>query len=149
MTCSRVRKLASAYLDHELAGSESLAVRAHLADCPVCAAEVEQTAAVCRQLAALSPVDPSKELPVRLRSAIASETRRRKTSNWAFGGALAAAAAAGAIGAVWLYRASGSEAESPASRTVAVEGAVDQTYVASTDPFGSPVPVIPANLGGN
>lgn len=58
MNCWRVKNLLSAFLDNELDGSTTKAVREHLADCPACAREAEHLSFLKSALADLQHQPP-------------------------------------------------------------------------------------------
>ncbi|MCX8052820.1 MAG: anti-sigma factor [Armatimonadetes bacterium] len=62
MNCRRVMNLISAYVDGELAGTEMLAIRRHLSECPECCQEYESVRQVKQALSRLRTVFPRNDL---------------------------------------------------------------------------------------
>lgn len=62
MTCDKIRESLADYLMGELSDETLRAVRAHLADCPACRAEIEELTAVWTKLGVLPIEQPSPEL---------------------------------------------------------------------------------------
>jgi anti-sigma factor RsiW len=61
MNCHRVTNLMSAFVDGELTGTEMLAIRRHISDCPDCAAEYESLKMTKLALARLRTVVPRED----------------------------------------------------------------------------------------
>lgn len=103
-TPHRIERQLSAYLDGELAPAEMAEVRAHLADCDHCRAELEELRACKDLLARLRPIEPPPDLETSLLDGLSSSTR---TSWFAWprpAMALAAVALAGVLVAVPVVR---------------------------------------------
>ena len=62
MNCRRVVNLMSAFVDGELTGTEMLAIRRHIGDCPECARERESLRMTKLALARLRTVAPREDL---------------------------------------------------------------------------------------
>jgi len=58
MSCARIERSLSAYVDGELDGVEMLAVRAHLRECHACNARHDSMVAMKRMLSSLSVAEP-------------------------------------------------------------------------------------------
>ena len=77
MNCVRVETLLSAYLDRELSGEESLAIREHLRHCPSCAQEMEDLRAVKSVAMRMAPVEPSDDLLAKMKASITEPEPKR------------------------------------------------------------------------
>ncbi|MEI6913979.1 MAG: anti-sigma factor [Armatimonadota bacterium] len=66
MTCGRIDRLISAYLDGELSGADMMLVREHIRSCKACEADLESEKRVKRVLGGLNPVKPSAGFEARL-----------------------------------------------------------------------------------
>lgn len=87
MSCLKVRKLISAYLDHQLAGDENDSVGRHLAICRECGARREQLAKLHVALRGAPAARPPAALAMRLR-VLASHERARRLNRRGFAGSL-------------------------------------------------------------
>lgn len=77
MSCQKVQKVVSAYLDQTLAGDEQDRVAQHLAGCRECAARSEQVRHLRVALQSLPPVGVPPEVEGRLRVLVSHERARR------------------------------------------------------------------------
>lgn len=138
MTCRNVRNKLSAYIDGELTGSEMLAIRSHIAQCPECDREERSQRAFKRLLGAMPCVEPPSGLEDRLLTAIRKE--QKSTASWwpqIKMASLTAGAAATAMFAILTF------AKKPANESVradtteitAFDATRDQAYVAGSDPL--------------
>ena len=66
MTCREIRQQLSAYLDGELSPEESRSVRAHVASCPACRAELESLRRTIEAVKDLPPVAAPHDLKQRI-----------------------------------------------------------------------------------
>jgi anti-sigma factor RsiW len=123
----------SALLDGELPPDDEQAVRAHLASCPTCEAELEEVRSARSWVQALPAVDPPFGLIERL-----SATRRRR---WWAAASLAAAAAVSVafVGALPAREAAVDPAVANLVRTHAVTASVDGEPVSQLATAGVPV----------
>ena len=69
MNCKKVQPLLSAYVDQELTGADSLAVRDHLRTCAVCQYEADQIQSL-KGMMSLKPVAIPDGLEARLNKAV-------------------------------------------------------------------------------
>jgi anti-sigma factor RsiW len=105
MTCSEAREWIGAYADNELDLGQSAELRAHLATCDECSAELEAIRSLSVSVKKVVPFEAPERLARRIEAALPKPERRPKP----FGG-FALAFAAGlvvAVGAVSLIRLSG------------------------------------------
>ncbi len=148
MTCHHASSLLSAYLDRELPGVESLAVREHLRECPSCRAESEALASVKLVLGNLKVPEPTAGVEARLHRAV-FVSNRRPSGQLAVMGLVALSSAAAAFLAIRLSTpvqqpvkpvatASHSELQRPA----------DDAYIWGTDPLGGGVPAVTVGYAG-
>ncbi|MCC6749439.1 MAG: zf-HC2 domain-containing protein [Deltaproteobacteria bacterium] len=106
MSCVRIQRRLSAFLDGELSPRRAAAVRRHLAECPGCdraAGELRQLAQLAGRLATH---EPSAELLPRILAAVPPE-RREIARSWGRGGwwlALGSAVAAAGMLVLVLHR---------------------------------------------
>lgn len=95
MTCRACERLLDAWNDGELTGRESLAVRAHLADCRGCRHELERIrelkTMLCARAARPEPTPPSAEAMI-ARARRGASPRAWEPPLWAYGAVAAAAA---------------------------------------------------------
>jgi mycothiol system anti-sigma-R factor len=93
ITCHEVRFHLAAYVDGELGPADTLAVGAHVADCPHCGPVLERE----RQFRAVLRQQPRESAPAELRARILARCRRdawgRRLRPWGIGSGIAAAAA--------------------------------------------------------
>ncbi|CAN5612445.1 hypothetical protein BH11ARM2_BH11ARM2_39290 [soil metagenome] len=73
MNCNRVQGLLNAYLDREMTGRETLAVRQHLKGCDQCRALADELSLVKSFLGRLPDPEPSPDFEARLLHAIHAE----------------------------------------------------------------------------
>jgi hypothetical protein len=125
VTCERAPSFLGAYVLGALDPDERRGAEQHLADCPVCAAELEEFRGLTALLdrvpvdeVTAEPVTPSPELFDRVAAAARRPARRR----WALAAAAAAVVAVG--GVAWAVTAGG--AEDP---RIATAGSVRMTVV--------------------
>ncbi len=152
MTCVRAGQGLSAYVDGELSGREALAVRAHVAQCPQCAAERDRLIEIKQALEAMPSLEPPPGLEARLKAAVRAEAAtRRQTRVPALAGIGACAVAGAALAMIALANADPSRRPlAPVSQPpiAAVDSVADQAYVIGSDPLGGATPVLPASFGG-
>jgi anti-sigma factor RsiW len=123
----------SALLDAELAAADELVVRAHLAGCPACAAELHAVAEARSWVRGLPAVDPPFGFYERL---LATPRRRR----WAAASLVAAAAASVAfVGVLPAREAPVNPAVATLIRTHAVTASVDGDPVSQLATVGVPM----------
>lgn len=86
MNCKQASPLLSAYLDGELDGRDSIAVRGHVTRCPICEHELEALRSLKRALGALPAAEPPAALESRVRAALAERqatpSARGRTLPW-------------------------------------------------------------------
>lgn len=104
MTCKCVSHKITGYLDGELPGHEMLAIRAHLHDCPACAAEAEALCSLKFQLANLPIAEAPADFEDRLLRAVRLEagpslTKRQVAARWGLG---LVAASAASFAVMWF-----------------------------------------------
>jgi anti-sigma factor RsiW len=123
----------AAYLDGELPEAQAAEVRAHIATCPACAAEIAEAVALKRSLvAAKGHFSPRAELRARIRKAIAAK-KKVKRSQW-FWLPVGAVAAMLLIFAVWVHTTQRPDAMSEvADLHVSMLSSVNPVDVVSTD----------------
>lgn len=149
MNCRCAQNLLSAYVDGELAGVEMLRLREHLGVCPACREEVEELRAMKRMLGMAREVEPPAGFEDRLASIVLASSPARKspaTPVWRL--ALTTSLAAATIVFVLLQvmrptPASNGARTAPAD--VAFDVQSDQSYMATSDPFGGQAPVMPVS----
>lgn len=73
MNCKQVQSLLNAYLDREMTGRETLAIRRHLEECRECRVQADELSQVKSVLGALPNPEPSTDFEARLLSAIHAE----------------------------------------------------------------------------
>jgi anti-sigma factor RsiW len=123
----------SALLDGQLAGADERSVRAHVARCPACAAELRAVDLARSWVRGLPAVDPPFGFYERL---VATPRRRR----WAAASLAAAAAASVAfVGVLPAREAPVSPAVASLIRTHAVTASVDGDLVSQLAPAGVPM----------
>jgi len=147
MNCRYVLSRLSAYIDGELAGSEMLAIRAHVARCRDCGLEEAEIRAFKRALGSLPSVVPSEGFEERLLRAVrTSEMQTPAFRGLRFAPYFAVVALSVVLIGVIALRPRPSSHSRPAS-TVAqsFELSRDQAYVAGTDPLGVGPVAIPVS----
>ena len=90
MTCSRVQKLLSAYIDRELSQNETLVVRKHLISCSECNKILEGLTELKEQFDEINTVEPPPDLWANVQNAIlagelATDSRDGRQRFWANG----------------------------------------------------------------
>ncbi|HRF60523.1 MAG TPA: anti-sigma factor [Fimbriimonadaceae bacterium] len=149
MNCRCAQNLLSAYVDGELAGVEMLRLREHLGVCPACREEVEALRAMKRLLSRSPQVEPPAGFEDRLAAIVLTSdaTRHRPgTPIWRL--ALTTSLAAATIVFVLLQVMRPSPASNGARTApadVAFDVQSDQSYMATSDPFGGQAPVMPVS----
>ena len=78
MNCCKVQSLLSAYIDRELTGRESLAIRDHVACCQPCCSEYESILRVKQLAGRLSTVEPKDELLAQIQAAVSVAEQQRR-----------------------------------------------------------------------
>ncbi|RYG40670.1 hypothetical protein EON79_22205, partial [bacterium] len=73
MNCKQVQSLLGAYLDREMTGTETLAIRDHLDACALCRTESEDLAQLKSLLGALPDPEPAPDFEARLMQAVRAE----------------------------------------------------------------------------
>jgi anti-sigma factor RsiW len=102
MQCDLEPMKLAAYLDGEVPEAQAAAVRAHIAACLVCAAEVAEMVALKRGLlAARGRSSPSADFRARVRQQISAKKKTRMMPNWMWP-ALATVAAMLMISVAWV-----------------------------------------------
>ncbi len=105
MTCQELEKFLYPYLDGEFQPEERLEVEAHLSRCPACAQRVHEEARMQQALrrAAREAVEGTRA-PASLRAGLREGLRReqRRTRQWQWARASAAALVVVASGGVWM-----------------------------------------------
>ncbi len=150
MSCDRVRRQLTSYLDGELEGSDGSVVRGHLRECAACREVAGEEAMLRDQLRQLPTLDPPPSLwagvQAQLAAAEVADAKRpawrRALARWApvaprfAAGTLVAAAA---VGVLWWrsHRGSADEVPTAPSRDLAV--------VPAPAPAPAPSPPPPAN----
>ncbi|HRK21692.1 MAG TPA: zf-HC2 domain-containing protein [Fimbriimonadaceae bacterium] len=143
MTCKYVSQNIGSYLDGELPGTEMLAIRSHLHDCPGCAAEAEALCSLKFELANLPCASAPADLEDRLLRAVrleAGPVLSRKQIGLRWGSAVAAAACAG-FAFMWFgVLGSGNKADAGLAlesgrSNEAYEVSQDQAYATAADPL--------------
>lgn len=150
MNCKNVLPLLSAYVDRELSGSESLAVREHLRQCPTCQCEADTLHGVKSQLTRLSSVTPPAGIEARLQRSV-FDRKSDRVQKLAIGALVAATSMAAALFAIHL-----SEKPSPSQLTAkkdpsshALDAAADRAYLSGNDPISGSVPVVTVSYAGD
>jgi len=82
MSCLKIRKMFSAYLDGAVSGREMQALSSHLDGCRACSCEFEAWRGVQQALGSVGPVKAPEDLGLRLRLAISHEAARRQGRWW-------------------------------------------------------------------
>jgi anti-sigma factor RsiW len=147
MNCRYVHARLSAYIDGELAGSEMLAIRSHVAHCEDCSREEAEIRAFKRALGSLPSVVPPDGFEEKLLRAVRTSELRTP----AFGGlrlapyAVALALSAVLLAAVAFRPRQASPANNPPTVAQSFELSRDQAYVAGTDPLGGGPVAIPVS----
>lgn len=144
MNCSAVEPRLSAYLDGELCGTDSLAVRDHLAVCPRCAEELEalrMTKLLLTSVRTPQPVSSPETLLRQIRLADREVSRK-----WAIG-LMAASAVCAGLFAFAVFRKPPAGPAQP-SQGVSV-AAADAPYLYSGDTLGGGLPIVPAAYSGD
>lgn len=81
MNCEKTGKRLSAWLDGQVGETERLSVSQHLANCPRCAAEAEELAAVGRIYSAVARLEPSADFRAAVHRRV-TEALERTASPW-------------------------------------------------------------------
>jgi anti-sigma factor RsiW len=103
MQCDLEPMKLAAYLDGEVPEAQAAAVRAHIAGCPACAAEVAEMVALKRGLlAARGRFSPSAGFRARVRRQISAKKKTRMMPNWMWP-ALATVAAMLMVSVTWMH----------------------------------------------
>lgn len=144
MNCTSVEARLSSYLDGELSGSASLAVRSHLSRCETCSAELEslrQTKAILHSARVPEPTTSPDELLRKVRIAEREVPRR-----WAVALIAASAVCAGLVALnVSMHR-----TVAPASSNeVLSASAADAPYTYSGDTLAGGLPIVRAAYSGD
>jgi anti-sigma factor RsiW len=145
----KAEKLLSAYIDRELSGEEMLELRKALRDNPYLQAEYESLKAVKTSLSQSANPEPPAELEDRLVASVLHKEPKRQLLGGlgvALASSVATAAAAFAILSLIGNTAPGQPNAQPEA---VVDTDADLNYASGSDPFGSPVPVIPVGYGSN
>lgn len=148
MNCRCAQNLLSAFIDGELAGVEMIRVRDHLTTCTSCREEVESLRAMKRMLGMAKQIEPPMGFEDRLATMVlvAKDNHRVSTPTWRL--ALTTSLAAAAVVFVLLQvtrPATPTSASNPTVSNVAFDVQSDQSYVATSDPFGGQAPVMPVS----
>ena len=142
MNCKNACALMGAYLDAELGGQETLAIRAHLHNCPYCAAELDTLKSVKRILTRLPEPEMSPEFAVRLHQSVFTSPYQaaQPVIRWALIGAATAA-----LALLWAGRLDGRDAASLGARSVPGGIARDQAYSTGGDMLNGQFPLMPVS----
>ncbi|MBI1755555.1 MAG: zf-HC2 domain-containing protein [Fimbriimonas ginsengisoli] len=143
VTCKHVSNSLSAYLDRELAGGESLRIRAHVESCRACRDEFESLRELKNRLSSMEPALPPDDFEERLILAVGANSprmlrARQPSSTRLFLGVATLAAAMTLVAisfrqpAAPLHRAATSVAKND-GLALEIEG--DQIYAAESDPL--------------
>jgi anti-sigma factor RsiW len=148
MKCHNVAPLLSAYVDHELTGSEMAMVTDHLETCTRCRFEVDRLFAVKSSVARLQSLAPPDGMESRLQRAVFTRPVIGRAT-WAFVGVLTATSIAAAFLAVRLAG-PGVTPEQPIAheRSHEFEIAADRAYLSGSDPIGGGVPAVTVSYAG-
>lgn len=127
--CDEASDLLEAYLDGDLPPAEEDRVRAHLAACPACAAELGLAAAIQKELRSLPQLDCPPEALTRIRAANAGEGGNvvafpakppaRSDRRWLAAAGIAAALALAAAGTLQLLPSAGGRTPEPSQAEIA------------------------------
>jgi len=110
MKCENVTERLSALLDGELDAAERAAVRAHVADCPRCAAELAELERLSELLGALTQREGAAEFAARVRRRAEETPKIYRIGRFLSGGVLTRGAAALLFAAgVWFGLMAGSD----------------------------------------
>ncbi|MGH9489153.1 MAG: anti-sigma factor family protein [Terriglobales bacterium] len=146
MSCGRVRRQLSAFLDGELPLAQRCALMRHVQDCPECAGRLEAYRSVSQAVGMLVPLAPPAGLALRLRVAGSHAAARQQWLDyWRMRlinsvRAVAVPATAGMMGALCLF----AFMYGSVGRTVVANAAVADVPL----PLSSPAQMInPANVG--
>jgi anti-sigma factor RsiW len=138
MNCENVTERLGALLDGELDAAEEAAVRAHVEDCPRCAAELDELESLNQLLGALAAHEGDADFAVRVRRRAEKKAKIVHVGRFPSGGVLTRAAAVLLFAAgVWFGLMAGSDV-ARVDRTPAESGPEDLTTdVLAATPDGS------------
>lgn len=143
MNCKSVQAYLSAYLDGELCGHESIAVRDHLSRCDECRVEEHQLRALKHLLQGLPTYQPAPGFEDRLVANVrTSEGRRRQfgfTIDWRLAGGFAMASALAAFAMLNTGRTPAPSSADPQSiarmDSISLDMTRDQLFISGNDPL--------------
>lgn len=148
MDCRRVEPLLSAYLDHELAGAESLEVRRHLSHCSHCQREADSIRDLKSRLAAFPSIGPAAELPPTL-DADTVYWPKTGLRNALLGLGLAVASMLVTFAVVNRPVRHEPTELAKTANSRSLDAAADRAYVTSADPVSGGVPVLSVGYSGD
>lgn len=151
MNCKTVQPLISAYLDHELSGSEMMIVREHIRCCEVCAQEEIELRELKYFMTELRIAEPDDAFAERILAMSFAQEPARRTVDFAARAGIAFAAAACVLAAglfTYSRRATAPGARTmQASKNAELELARDRMMMHDGD-WTSGVPIVSASYVG-
>jgi anti-sigma factor RsiW len=142
MTCTRWEPLISAFVDGELDAEASWQLKAHVAECEHCAAELETLRRLKWSLAAIETVEPDDISFERVKSRVMAEVAPpiRRKEQWGIAGGVAAASVLAILLAV--------QVSAPPKATVVsdrFDASFDMGYAGSASTVSTYAPVTPSS----
>jgi anti-sigma factor RsiW len=142
MNCKSVQAYLSAYLDGELCGHESMAVRDHLNRCAECEMEERQLRSLKHLLQGLPSYQPAPGFEDRLVANVRSADRRRQFGfrfDWRLAGGFAMASVLVMVGVVMSDRRAPAASPDPGSiarmDSISLDMTRDQLFISGNDPL--------------
>lgn len=149
MNCKTVLPLLSAFVDSELTGTETLAVRDHLRACPSCSREAELVRAVKTRLSSLATAEAPEQLESRLQRAVFNR-KSEHAQKYAIGALIAATSM---VAALLAMQVSGKPATpniaGKKDSSHALDAAADRAFLTGSDPIAGSVPVVTVSYAGD
>lgn len=141
MNCTRLEPLLSAFVDGELDAQASWQVKAHLAECEHCAAELETLRYLKWSLATIERAEPDDLSFERVKSRVMAEVAPsgRRKEQWGIAGGVAAASVLAILLAV--------QVSAPPTTTVVsdrFDASFDMGYAGSASTVSTYAPVTPS-----